>query len=283
MEVLIDPRAGFCRGVKRVISMAEQIIEEKGEVFSLGEIIHNHEESERLEKMGMKVVDYDLFDSSEDYKGKSILVRAHGTPADTFNKAEETELNLINGTCPVVTRSQKLAKEYYDQNYQVVIVGKAHHPEVIGIQGHCNNKAVVVYKKEDLDKIDFSRKTFVFAQTTIPHKLFDEFIQIIENNSNEVVVKDTICKFVLGRDKQLKEFVNSCDVVVMVGGRHSSNTRWLFDVCLEANPNSYWVEIKDEIKKEWFQSANCIGVTGSASTPQWLLEEVKEYLEQSLK
>jgi len=279
LEILVDERAGFCRGVKRVISMAEQILDEKGEVVSLGEIIHNHEESERLEKLGMKVIDDEKFDFSEKFRGKALLVRAHGTPADTFIKAEKHGLNLINGTCPVVTRSQKLAGEYHEKGYQVVIVGKAHHPEVIGIQGYCNNEGVVVYHHEDLNLIDYQRKTFVLAQTTIPQELFDEFIEIINSRIEDVEVKNTICKFVLGRDKQLKEFVEKCDVVVMVGGRHSSNTRWLFDVCLENNPQSHWIETKEEIKREWFNGAKYIGVTGSASTPQWLLEEVKEHIQ----
>ena len=262
--------------------MAEQIIEENGEVLSLGEIIHNHEESIRLEKLGMKVVDYDLFNSSEEYKGKSILVRAHGTPASTFSKAEDAGLDLVNGTCPVVTRSQRLAKEFHDNNYQVVIIGKFHHPEVTGIMGHCDNKAVVVYHEEDLERIDYSKKTFVLAQTTIPNELFEKYVAKMGKRIDDLVVKNTICKFVLGRDKQLQEFVNDCDVVVMVGGRHSSNTLWLFDVCKEENENSYWIEEKHEIDFKWFESAETIGITGSASTPQWLLEEVKEYVEKNI-
>ncbi len=283
MRIEIDNRAGFCRGVKRVIKMAERIMDEKGAVLSLGEIIHNHSESERLMKLGMKVVDYDIFNTPEKYKRDFILIRAHGTPESTFELAEKYGLQVVDGTCPVVTRSQRLVKEYYNKGYQIVIVGKENHPEVIGIQGVCNNEAVVIYEDSDLNKVDFSKMTFILAQTTMPEEKFDKFLNRLKQKVKHLEVKNTICRFVIGRDQQLKEFVRSREVVIMVGGRHSSNTKWLYGVCKNENPNSYWIEQKEEVDFAWFAGVESIGITGSASTPQWLLEEVKEHIENGLK
>ena len=180
MELKLDPRAGFCGGVKRVIRMAEEIISEKGEVLSLGDIIHNHTESERLMKKGMHVVDYEVFDEPEKFRNRTILIRAHGTPESTMKRAEEAGLTLVDGTCPVVTKSQNLVKDYYREGYQIVIIGKAHHPEVIGIQGRCDNKAIVVNKALDLEQIDFSKKTFVLTQTTMPLDLFENLVELMQ-------------------------------------------------------------------------------------------------------
>jgi 4-hydroxy-3-methylbut-2-enyl diphosphate reductase len=278
VKVLIDPRAGFCGGVRRVVKMAEQHIAETGEpLVSLGDVIHNEVEIGRLKELGLSGTSHDVLEGSANGM-KKLLIRAHGEPPETYEKAEKLGIEIIDGTCPVVTRSQTIARTHYLAGEQVVIVGKPYHPETIGIRGHCDNRALVVYEKKDVDALDPARKTFVLAQTTVARPWFQERIDWIKKRCAdcEVQVENTLCRFVVGRDRDLEKFAAEVDVLIMVGGTKSSNTKVLYDVCQRVNPRSYLVVTEDEIDVNWFQSEDVIGVTGSASTPHWLLEHVRD-------
>jgi 4-hydroxy-3-methylbut-2-en-1-yl diphosphate reductase len=275
MKVLIDPRAGFCGGVRRVVKMAEQYIAENGEpLLSLGDVIHNEVEIARLRTLGLSGTGYDVLN---DGGAQKLLIRAHGEPPETYAKAQQNGIEIIDGTCPVVTRSQDIARSHYLSGEQVVICGKPYHPETIGIRGHCDNQALVVYERSDVEKLDPQRPTFVLAQTTVAREWFEERIQWIKERcaNVEVQVENTLCRFVVGRDRDLEKFAAEVDVVIMVGGTKSSNTKVLFDVCRKINARSQLVVTEDEIKSEWFAANDMIGVTGSASTPHWLLERVR--------
>jgi 4-hydroxy-3-methylbut-2-enyl diphosphate reductase len=276
MKVLIDPRAGFCGGVRRVVKMAEQQIAETGEpLVSLGDVIHNEVEIGRLKELGLSGTSHDVLEGPGNGTQK-LLIRAHGEPPETYQKAQKLGIEIIDGTCPVVTRSQDIARSHYLNGEQVVIVGKPYHPETIGILGHCDNQALVIYEKADIDKLDPHKKTFVLAQTTVARPWFQERIDWIKERcaSVDVQVENTLCRFVVGRDHDLEKFAKDVNVVVMVGGTKSSNTKVLYDVCKNVNPRSYLVVTEAEIDTEWFQPDDTIGVTGSASTPHWLLERV---------
>lgn len=280
MKVTIDPHAGFCGGVKRVIRMAETHLQLKTPVVALGEIIHNHSESRRLEALGLQVKDHSaLTDSGNIPPRANLLIRAHGEPPATFRTAEKLSLRVLDGTCPIVIRSQKLAERYYRQGYQVVIIGKNGHAEVEGIAGRCNGEAVVVSSERDVAKVDPRRKTLVLAQTTFSEKKFQHLIAILQQKGIDLIVRNTICSFISGRDRQIREFARQYDVVVMVGGKHSSNTRVLYEICRERNNRSYWVEEPEELEPHWFSEPSRIGVTGGASTPLWLMEQVKQKIE----
>ena len=280
MKVTIDPRAGFCGGVKRVIRMAETHLQNKTPIVALGEIIHNHSESRRLEALGLQVKDHSVLTESGKIPAQaSLLIRAHGEPPATFKTAEKLGLRVIDGTCPIVIHSQKLAEKYYRQGYQVVIIGKKGHAEVEGIAGYCNGKAVVVSSEEDLEKVNPRRKTFVLVQTTFSEKKFQHMTDLLQQRGIDLTVRNTICSFISGRDRQMSAFARQYDVVVMVGGRHSSNTRVLFEICRERNNRSYWVEKPAELEPHWFTPRDRVGITGGASTPQWLMEQVKQKIE----
>lgn len=286
MKVILDPQAGICGGVKRAIKLAEEELERDNTIYVLGDIIHNEKEVERLDKAGLKTIHIEQIselDSINFKPGDRILVRAHGEPPETFEKLDEFGVEVIDGTCPVVTRSQELAQEYQRKGFQVVVVGKQGHPEVIGIVGHTGNQAIVVQTEEDIERLKSGVKTLVMAQTTISPERFSLMTDLIREFVGEIEVMDTICRFVVRRDRKLPEFASQADVILVVGGHKSSNTRMLYATCKSINHNSYHVVDTGEIDLDWFKGAETIGVTGSASTPLWLLEEFVNTLNRWIK
>jgi len=275
VRIVIDQKAGPCGGVKRVIKLAEENLAAGQTVVSQGEIIHNNVEIARLEKLGLKAAESDFLQSASgaqhDYK---LLIRAHGAAPEVFQQAETQGVNVIDGTCPVVTRSQKIARKYHEQGYQVVVVGKPKHPEVIAIVGHCDDQAKVVHELDDIARLDPDRPTFVLAQTTIDEDNFRAMLAAIKERVKTVEERNTICAFVSNREEQLRQFAKDCDVVLLVGGKNSSNTRVMHEVCCAVNPRSYWIETGEDIDLSWFRRTDTVGISGSASTPDWLLEQI---------
>jgi 4-hydroxy-3-methylbut-2-enyl diphosphate reductase len=292
MIINIDENSGFCWGVVRTVEIAEKTLSENhdGNVFILGEIIHNPKEVERLERMGLKTINHEHL---ADLKGENVkvLIRAHGEPPSTYQKAKELGIELIDATCPLVTALQNRVKRFYDEGYQIVILGKPHHPEIIGLRGVCNDECVVIQSEEEaLEKVDFTRKTIFLSQTTMSKEKFHRIRQLLESKVKEIhsfenykeqlVVKDTLCRAVIGREDNLRKFAQENDVVIFVAGRNSSNGKNLFGICCQANPNSYFIEEIAELKPEWFRGVQKVGITGATSTPRWYMEEVKKAIEQ---
>ena len=292
MIISIDENSGFCWGVVRTVEIAEKTLSEShdGNVYILGEIIHNPKEVERLERMGLKTINHEHL---ADLKGENVkvLIRAHGEPPSTYQKAKELGIELIDATCPLVTALQNRVKRFYDEGYQIVILGKPHHPEIIGLRGVCNDECVVIQSEEEaLEKVDFTRKTIFLSQTTMSKEKFHRIRQLLESKVKEIhsfenykeqlVVKDTLCRAVIGREDNLRKFAQENDVVIFVAGKNSSNGKNLFGICCQANPNSYFIEEIAELKPEWFRGVQKVGITGATSTPRWYMEEVKKAIEQ---
>jgi 4-hydroxy-3-methylbut-2-enyl diphosphate reductase len=291
MIVTIDENSGFCWGVVRTIEIAEQTLEQhnNGNIYILGEIIHNPKEVERLERKGLKTIHHLELENLKGTKAK-VLIRAHGEPPSTYQKAEQLGIELVDATCPLVTALQNRVRKFYTEGYQIVIFGKPHHPEVIGLRGVCNDQCIVIQtEQEALEKVDFSRKTLFLSQTTMDKHLFHKIRTLLEskvkelyaydNYQEQLVVKDTLCRAVTGREDNLKKFARENDVVIFVAGRSSSNGKSLYKICSETNPNSYFVETIEEIKPEWFANAKRVGITGATSTPRWYMEQVKQAIE----
>lgn len=276
MRVVIDPKAGFCPGVKQAIHLAETYLEKNHRLFALGELIHNRIENKRLQKKGLRIVNHAIFEE-EKFSDSSpeLLIRAHGEPPETFSRIEASGFKLIDATCPIVRRSQKIATEYFRKGYQVVIVGKPGHPEVIGIMGYCENQARVVYEEEDLAALDKEEKTFVLAQTTISGSHFNKMLKFMRQMGMKITVKKSICRFVANRQQEAQEFARKFAVVLVAGGKNSSNTGVLFESCKQVNPNVFWVEAPEEIQQIWFREKDSVGITGGASAPCWLMKEMK--------
>ncbi|NUN69817.1 MAG: 4-hydroxy-3-methylbut-2-enyl diphosphate reductase [Bacteroidetes bacterium] len=289
MKVTVDNNSGFCWGVVRTVDIAEQELGETGKLYSLGEIIHNPVEIERLEAKGLHTIRHDDLPNLKDAK---VLIRAHGEPPETFRKMKEWGIDVIDATCPVVTKVQERIRKFYDKQYQIVIFGKKDHAEVIGLVGHTNGTAIVIKSVAEIEKFDFTKKTVLFSQTTMDKETFyairdaikaritAEFeVGTFEEMAIDFHAKDTICGQVSGRDKKLREFSKSNDVMIFVAGKMSSNGKVLHEIAKSENPRTHFVESETELQDEWFTGASTVGISGATSTPQWLMERVKQAIE----
>jgi 4-hydroxy-3-methylbut-2-enyl diphosphate reductase len=290
MKVTVDSNSGFCWGVVRTVEIAEQELAETGKLFSLGEIIHNPVEIDRLGEKGLQTIRHDDLGS---VKGGKVLIRAHGEPPETFRKARDLGIELIDATCPVVTKVQERIRKFYDKQYQIVIFGKKDHAEVIGLVGHTNNTAIVVKSIGELDKLDFTKKTVLFSQTTMDKETFyairdaikaritAEFeVGTFEEMAIDFHAKDTICGQVSGRDKKLREFAKNNDVMIFVAGKMSSNGKVLYEIAKSENAKTFFVENESDLRSAWFAGAATVGISGATSTPHWLMERVKKTIEE---
>lgn len=290
MKVSVDKNSGFCWGVVRTVDIAEEVMQESPELYSLGPIIHNPMEISRLKEKGLETITRDDF---EKLRGKKVLIRAHGEPPSTYALAREHGIELIDATCPVVTKVQERIRKFYDKGYQVVVFGKKDHAEVIGLVGHTNNEAIVIKSVEEISKVDLARKTVLFSQTTMDKPTFYDIAKVLkekiqaefevgtfEESALDFHAKDTICGQVSGRDKKLREYASQNDVMIFVAGKNSSNGKVLYEICKEANPNTFFIEDESELKREWFDGKEAVGISGATSTPQWLMEKVKGAIEE---
>lgn len=291
MTVTIDKFSGFCWGVVRTVQIAEETVRENnGALYVLGHIIHNPKEIERLGKMGLHTITHRDLQTLP--SGSKVLVRAHGEPPETYRTALEQHIEIIDATCPVVTKLQERVRKFYDAGYQIVVFGKKDHAEVVGVRGVCNDECIVVNNVgEALASVDVTRKTVLFSQTTMDRPGFAEIaaalrssiaeciIDSMENIAVEFHAKDTICGQVSGREAQLQKFARDNDVVIFVAGKASSNGKVLFDVCRTANPRTYFVEDAVEMREEWFEGCEKVGISGATSTPHWYMEIVKSIIE----
>lgn len=289
MQVTIDKNSGYCFGVEFAIKMAEDEMEQSDQLYCLGDIVHNDMEVTRLSKKGLVVIDRERLSELHDCK---VLIRAHGEPPETYRTAIENNIELIDASCPVVLKLQHRVKSAFDkmerEEGQIVIYGKKGHAEVIGLTGQTLEKAIVVMEDADLDKIDFNRPVTLFSQTTKSTKGFYEISQKIENriqaakqevNRETFNANDSICRQVSNREPQLYRFSQENDVILFVSGKKSSNGRALYQVCLSQNERSHFIENESEVNSDWFQKDEKIGICGATSTPMWLMEQVKSYVE----
>jgi 4-hydroxy-3-methylbut-2-enyl diphosphate reductase len=286
MLVEVDERSGFCFGVRNAVEIAEEALSKGEKVFSLGPIVHNDIEVERLAGMGLTSVNHDEF---KNLKNCKVLIRAHGEPPETYEIAEKNKITIIEATCPIVKRLQSRIKETWLETKsaggQVVIFGKAGHAEVVGLLGQTDNEAVLVKGKEDVKKIDFSGDVHLFSQTTMSVREYGDLADSILLKMKEQGISDaevhlhknnTICGQVSNRQPRLKSFAKKHDVIIFVSGRESSNGKMLFSVCKNENPNTWFVSSPDEIKEEWFKNKTSVGICGATSTPKWLIDKIKD-------
>lgn len=284
MRVTIDDNSGFCFGVVRAIDVAEESLRRVGDVYSLGDIVHNRIEVQRLEELGLHTV---TAEDMEQLGGKTLLIRAHGEPPRTYARAEAMGIDIVDATCPVVARLQRLVREAYammaEVGGSVVLLGKRGHAEVIGLTGQVDDDVRVVEREEDLEGLDYSRPIYFLSQTTQSIDLFNHLAEVIRGRMAEGVtltVNDTICRRVAGREALLAEFSKSVDVVLFVCGRKSSNGKVLSDVCRAANPRCYNIEEASDVDMAWFEGAESVGICGATSTPRWLMENVASAVEE---
>ena len=280
MKIEIDEGSGFCFGVTTAIQKAEEELQNGCTLYCLGDIVHNGVEVNRLTEKGLVTIDHS--EMAELHNAK-VLLRAHGEPPQTYEMAKQNSIDIIDATCPVVLALQRRIKKQFDANpdAQIVIFGKKGHAEVLGLVGQTNQKAIVIEKFDEVDKLDFSRDIYLYSQTT---KSLDEFHRIIDycqaHISPEASFKsfDTICRQVANRIGNIKAFASQHDLILFVSGHKSSNGKVLFNQCLSVNKNSHLIESAAEIDMSWLNGVESIGICGATSTPKWLMEEVAKYI-----
>ena len=292
MIVTIDEYSGFCFGVTAAIEAAERELQE-GQLFCLGDIVHNGQEVERLDKLGLITIDYD--DLRTLHHGR-VLFRAHGEPPSTYRIAQQNGIKIIDASCPVVLKLQKRIRDTYTQHHgtgaQIVIFGQKGHAEVIGLEGQTNNTAIVIERLEDIAKIDLSRPIHLFSQTT---KSVEEFHAIVEEIQRLIASSplaqspifeyhDTICRNVANRVKRIQDFARNNDVVIFVGGKKSSNAKVLFNHCVEVNPSTVFVSSAEDLTDEIIRNCHSVekvGICGATSTTKWLMEQIRSRIEET--
>ncbi len=275
MNVTIDQNSGFCFGVVYAIEMAEDFLIEHGSLYCLGDIVHNDKEVERLEKLGLKIISHDEL---KNLQGETVLIRAHGEPPETYKIALENDLNLVDASCPVVLKLQNRVRQAFDDDRQIVILGKPGHAEVNGLIGQTNKEAIVVSSVEEAEQLELDRPVSLYSQTTKSTKLLHEVHQVMKDKCDDLKFNDTICRQVSNREPELEKFSAMHDVIIFVSGKKSSNGRALYGACKEINPNSYFVSGIEELNNDWFEGVETVGVCGATSTPMWLMEEIAEVI-----
>lgn len=271
MLVEIDKNSGFCFGVVYAIEMAEDFLDENGSLYCLGDIVHNDKEVKRLEDKGLEIINYDQLKELHD---ATVLIRAHGEPPETYRIAMDNNLELVDASCPVVLKLQNRVRNAYDEERQIVILGKEGHAEVNGLIGQTQQDAIVITTEEDVEKLDFDKPISLFSQTTKSTQLLYRIKERFEEKGADFKFNDTICRQVSNREPELRKFSDRHDVIIFVSGKKSSNGKALHGTCREVNEKSYFISNKEELDQSWFVGVNSVGICGATSTPMWLMEEV---------
>ncbi len=288
MKIEIDPAAGFCFGVERVIQDAEARLRAGETLFGLGDMVHNHGEMARLKSLGLQTIRH----TDLPFLGsKKVLFRAHGEPPATYRLAGEHGVEIIDGTCPIVLRLQKRIRKVYElmdrTKEQLVIFGKSDHPETIGLLGQVEGDATVVSGSDDIGKIDPGKKVFLFSQTTMDPGQFIEVENAIRERlatgSGGKVATDfhsecTICGQMKKRKPTLSAFAAKFDLMLFVSGKNSSNGRMLYYFCREINPSTHWISGSGDIDPDWFDGVRTVGISGATSTSREQLEQIRQHV-----
>lgn len=269
MEILLAREAGFCFGVKRAIDMSTKTRNKGIDFSTLGELIHNKQVVKSLEEMGINAVD-----ALEDAKGNTVLIRSHGVAKHIYDEAKAKGIKTIDGTCPYVKKIQNLAARHSAEGYDVIIVGDKAHPEVIGVSGWATSPVHVVYTVEEAEALPQLEKAIIVSQATLTMKKWASILEIVETKVKDLIAENTICEATRERQSSAEELSQQVDMMIVIGGKHSSNTIKLLEVCKRHCKNSYHIETKDEIQSLNFSNCDKIGITAGASTPDYIINEV---------
>ncbi|MDO4273325.1 MAG: 4-hydroxy-3-methylbut-2-enyl diphosphate reductase [Eubacteriales bacterium] len=284
MEVKIARTAGFCFGVKRAVDKVYELIETgKAPIYTLGPIIHNEEVVSDLEQKGVCVIDETALDG---LKEGTVIIRSHGVGKSVYDLLKERKLDYVDVTCPFVLKIHRIVERESEKGSHIIIIGDKDHPEVKGICGWCQGAYTVIKDVEDAEKflIQTQKPLCVVSQTTFNYNKFKDLVEILgkkryDNNvSNILNVLNTICNATEQRQKEAKLIAGEVDTMLVVGGRHSSNTQKLFEICKKECGNTYYIQTPVDLDSEMFQCSSCVGITAGASTPKKIIEEVQEHV-----
>lgn len=279
-KIILAETAGVCFGVERALRKSFEVMEgSTEEVHSLGPIIHNPQVVKRLEERGIKVAE-----RLEDTSNGTVIIRAHGVPVGTVGTAKDRGLNVVDLTCPIVKKLQYAVKKLAEEGYFTVIVGDKNHPEIIGARSYgASEKMIIVENKSEIEDGVFTRKKVgIVAQTTIAFERFREVVdEFLARSTEEIKIFNTICDDIFNKQREAIELAKSVDVMVVIGGKNSSNTTKIAKLCHEVNPNTYQIETANEIRSLGLDlNEKTIGVTAGASTPSWIIEEILQGIQE---
>jgi len=268
LKLIVADHSGFCFGVKRAIKTIEDLIEKKQKGYTLGPIIHNPQEVERLKKLGITTAEIC------DVKEGNVIIRTHGVGPDIIKQLQSKGLNIIDCTCPLVKRVQKLAADISGKGYLTIIIGDHNHPEVEGILSWCNGDAKVIENEEEAKNFYTNKKVGIVVQTTQTEDNVNKILKILKSKLDIAVFYNTRCNSTLERQAAAADLARKVDVMLVIGGKNSSNTKKLVKVCQNVGAKVYHIEIAAEIRRDWFKSTDNVGITAGASTPDWIIKEV---------
>ena len=283
MKVITAKTAGFCFGVKRAVEKVyEQVNQEKKEIYTYGPIIHNEEVVADLESKGVKVLE--SREELEKLERGTVIIRSHGVGRAIYRLIEEKGLELVDATCPYVRKIHRIVKEKSEQGVQVIIIGNDTHPEVEGIKGWCVHPAIVIADQESASELVFpeDQKICIVSQTTFNYNKFKNLVEIIDKKGYDIDVINTICSATEERQLEAGELADKVDAMIVIGGKSSSNTQKLFEICKTNCVNTYYIQTLDDLELYSLPPVKCVGITAGASTPNYLIKEVQEYVRNEL-
>ena len=277
-EVTTAKSAGFCFGVKRAVDMVYDEANKGERVYTLGPIIHNQQVVEDLEKKGVKVID-SVNDINNGYDA-TVIIRSHGVPEKVIKALREKNVNIVDATCPFVLKIHKIVKEASQNGKTIIIIGSDNHPEVEGIKGWCVNEPVVLESVEEAENytVDGAKKLCVVSQTTFNYKKFKDIVDILSKKSYDIDVMNTICNATEERQTEAGTIARQSDAMLVIGGKHSSNTQKLYEICRKECENTYFIQTLDDLDLKQLQSFRSVGITAGASTPNNIIKEVQSYV-----
>ena len=277
MKVIKAKTAGFCFGVKRAVDKVyEQAGKSEGGVYTYGPIIHNEEVVRDLEEKGVKVLN--TKEELEALSEGTVVIRSHGVEKEIYDLIEEKKLQLVDATCPFVRKIHKIVQREGANGREIVIIGNANHPEVEGIKGWCCSKVTVIGSAEEAEKFvpDEHLGLCVVSQTTFNYNKFDKLVEILSKKRYDILVLNTICNATEERQLEARKIAAEVDAMIVIGGKHSSNTQKLFEICKEECKNTYYIQTLEDLDVQSMQSMSCVGITAGASTPNNIIEEVQK-------
>lgn len=272
MVIKIAEKAGFCFGVKRAVDMAIDYTDGHDSLLSLGQLIHNDQVTNRLEAQGLKKID-----SLDNVYDKTVLIRSHGVGKQIYEQSKKHGIELLDSTCPFVKKVHRIVDEYYTNGYQIIIVGNSEHPEIVGINGWCNNDALIVDSAEMLPILKKGTYCLV-AQTTLKLSIWNDVVDKVKSFDVEAEYFNTICSATAERQRAAMKLAPEVDLMIVVGGYHSSNTRKLYEICSTLCEETIHVEKKSDLVMTNVDKYVMIGITAGASTPDWVIEEIVDHL-----
>ena len=278
METLLASHAGFCFGVKRAVEGVYELIEHDKNIYTYGPIIHNEEVVKDLENKGVRVIEGE--EELESIDKGTIVIRAHGIPKSTYEAIEDRNLRIVDLTCPFVKKIHDIVSQKSKEGEQIVVVGNPAHPEVIGILGWANGPKIALETHEEARNLNLNPDipVCVVSQTTFNAKKFQEIVEIIAKKEYNVNVVNTICNATKERQESAGEIASKVDIMLVVGGKNSSNTQKLYDICKKGCENTYYIQTVDDLNFELPKAASLVGITAGASTPNKIIEEVQNYV-----